>query len=83
MLSFPVTNLEIPQADTQLPVMDSTVLIITLDYWSPCAKAPLKLGQYIQRNKVPIIAIVWEVYPPAQADFSEAKLAFVFSIEKK
>jgi len=51
-------NLAKKQAEMQLAVIDRTVLIITRYCWVPYARAPLKLGQYMKRKRVPTIAIV-------------------------
>ena len=44
------------KAPIKLPVNDKTVLTTTLCYYSSVPNAPLKLGQYIHKKTVPIIA---------------------------
>ena len=58
--SRPNLILQIAAAASVLAVIARIVLIITRCYWVSLAKAPLKLGQNMNRNKVPTIAMVWE-----------------------
>lgn len=62
--SFEWTRRAKAQAPMTLAVMERVVLTTTL-YWDTAgASAELKLGQNMKRKTVPIIARVWELYPP-------------------
>ena len=68
--SFPFVILAIKHAEITLVEIDKRVLITVLCYWRGLPTAALKEGQYINKKRVPIIAIKFDEYVPLFNFFS-------------